>query len=95
MPPSAYSSSEVRAMRRFVVFCVVFCAIVIFGAILPHYRVSHSRRSANVVSAAQLPANWHSDDCSDSSGKPCTDYSQSNNGTTKTGQTYRNTNTNA
>ncbi len=45
-------------MRRFVVFVLAFCAIVVLGVALPH-----SRFQACAASAAQLPANWHAGDC--------------------------------
>jgi DUF4097 and DUF4098 domain-containing protein YvlB len=47
-------------MRRFVVFVLAFCAIVVFGALMPGSRLhDHS------VAAAQLTGNWHSGDCPD------------------------------
>jgi hypothetical protein len=63
MQPTAYSSPEARAMRRFIVFVLAFCAVLIFGSLLPsvHMR-SHG------VAAAQQPGNWHSGDCSDEKG---------------------------
>jgi DUF4097 and DUF4098 domain-containing protein YvlB len=74
MTPSAYSNSEVRAMRRFVVFVLAFCAIVTFGALVPRARFACFRNhDAGVVSAAQLPANWQSGACDDSNnhwGRP-------------------------
>ncbi|MGC2619746.1 MAG: DUF4097 family beta strand repeat-containing protein [Acidobacteriaceae bacterium] len=60
MPPTAYPSPEVRAMRRFVVFVLAFCAIVVLGALLPSSRL-HTRE----VAAAQLGSNWHTGDCPD------------------------------
>jgi len=60
MPPSTYSSPEVRAMRRFVLFVLVFCTIVVLGALLPSSRL-HTRG----VAAAQLSGNWQSGDCPD------------------------------
>lgn len=54
-------------MRRFVVFVLVFCALVVFGALLPgHHFSRYTRRSMIDVSAAQLPANWQSGQCDDS-----------------------------
>jgi len=46
-------------MRRFVLFVLAFCAIVVLGVALPH---SHFQDRA--VAAAQLPENWHASDCS-------------------------------
>src|SRR5580692_3227120 len=60
MPPSTYSSPEVRAMRRFVLFVLAFCTIVVLGALLPSSRL-HTRG----VAAAQLSGNWQSGDCPD------------------------------
>jgi hypothetical protein len=60
MESNAYSSPEVRAMRRFVLFVLAFCAIVVLGALLPSSRL-HDR---GVVSA-QVAGNWHTGDCDD------------------------------
>ncbi|HEX4007914.1 MAG TPA: DUF4097 family beta strand repeat-containing protein [Acidobacteriaceae bacterium] len=49
-------------MRRFVVFVLAFCAVVVLGALLPQ-----SRFRARAVSAAQLPSNWHGGECPDDS----------------------------
>jgi hypothetical protein len=49
-------------MRRFVLFVLAFCAIVMLGALLPHSRLhDHS------VAAAQVAGNWRTGDCDDSS----------------------------
>jgi hypothetical protein len=57
-------------MRRFVVFALVFCAIVGAGTLLPrrHFSRFHTHTLA-VVSAAQLPANWHGGDCEDNGNR--------------------------
>jgi Putative adhesin len=60
MQPNAYPSPEVRAMRRFVLFVLAFCAIVVLGALLPPSRL-HDRG----VVAAQVAGNWHTGDCDD------------------------------
>jgi hypothetical protein len=60
MQSIAYPSSEVRAMRRFVLFVLAFCAIVVLGALLPQSRL-HDRG----VVAAQVAGNWHTGDCDD------------------------------
>jgi hypothetical protein len=60
MQLTAYPSPEVRAMRRFVLFVLAFCAIVVLGALLPHSRL-HDRG----VAAAQVAGNWHTGDCDD------------------------------
>lgn len=63
-------------MRRFAAFVLVFCAIIVFGALVPRrHAVCHSlfRRSAFIVHAAQLPANWHTGECDENGnhwGKP-------------------------
>jgi DUF4097 and DUF4098 domain-containing protein YvlB len=51
-------------MRRFVVFLLAFCAIVVLGALLPQ-----SRFCARAVSAAQLPSNWHGGNCPDDNSR--------------------------
>lgn len=59
MLPSAYKSSEARAMRRFTLFVLCFTAIVVLGVALPHSRL-------NAHAAAALPqqtGNWHNGDC--------------------------------
>jgi len=61
MQPNAYPSPEVRAMRRFVLFVLAFCAIVVLGALLPHSRL----RDRSVAAAAQIPGNWQTGDCDD------------------------------
>jgi DUF4097 and DUF4098 domain-containing protein YvlB len=63
MQSIAYSSFEVRAMRRFVVFILAFCAVVVCGAMFPpsHYHL----RSASIVSAAQNLENWQTGNCTD------------------------------
>lgn len=58
MQPSAYPSRDARALRRFILFVLVFTAIVICGATLPH-----SRMKGAAVAAAQDPGNWHSGNC--------------------------------
>jgi DUF4097 and DUF4098 domain-containing protein YvlB len=64
MTSASYSTSEVHAMRRFVLFVLVFTAIVACGALLPgHHFSRYTRHSIINVSAAQLPANWQSGQC--------------------------------
>jgi hypothetical protein len=60
MQPNAYPSPEVRAMRRFVMFVLAFCAIVVLGALLPP-----SRLHDHGVVSAQVAGNWHTGDCDD------------------------------
>ena len=60
MQPTTYPSPEVRAMRRFVLFVLAFCAIVVLGALLPPSRL-HDRG----VAAAQVAGNWHTGNCDD------------------------------
>lgn len=45
-------------MRRFILFVIVFTAVVISGVVLPH-----SRLNAHAVMADQQSGNWHSGDC--------------------------------
>jgi DUF4097 and DUF4098 domain-containing protein YvlB len=60
MHPAAYTSSEVRAMRRFGLFVLSFTVIVVLGVALPR-----SHRDARFVAAAQQSGNWHTGECED------------------------------
>lgn len=53
-------------MRRFVLFVLAFCAIIVFGAMLPIHTTP--RPNGSTVSAAQLPGNWQAGDCDDNHG---------------------------
>ena len=49
-------------MRRFILFVVVFTAVVLTGAIVPR---CHLKAHAAMAAAAQQPGNWASGDCND------------------------------
>lgn len=69
MPNAPYLSQGDRAMRRFVLFVLAFCAIVGLGAVAPHRpfcsRIMHSMRVIHTVRAAQLPSSWSTGQCED------------------------------
>jgi len=64
MPPSAYSSPEVRAMRRFILFVLSLTAIVVLGVALPHVPIN-----ARAAAQAGPKGGWQKGDCEDSGGR--------------------------
>ena len=63
MPPSAYSGSEVRAMRRFIVFILSLTAIVVLGVALPHAHIN-----ARAAAEGGPTGNWQNGNCEDRGG---------------------------
>lgn len=58
MPPSAYSTPEVRAMRRFIVFILTLTGIVVLGVALPHSHIN-----ARADAQARPSGNWQNGEC--------------------------------
>ncbi|HET7347995.1 MAG TPA: DUF4097 family beta strand repeat-containing protein [Acidobacteriaceae bacterium] len=67
MPNQPYLSQGDRAMRRFVLFVLAFCAIVGLGALAPRQpfcsRFARSMHVVHAVRAAQVPSNWSTGEC--------------------------------
>lgn len=51
-------------MRRFGLFVLVFCVIVVLGVALPH-----ARRESRFVAAAQQSGNWRNGECDDNESR--------------------------
>ena len=69
MPNQPYLSQGDRAMRRFVLFVLAFCAIVGLGALAPRQpfcsRFARSLHVVHTVRAAQVGSNWSTGECQD------------------------------